>query len=139
MLWIVSGVVSLSWLNYRARHWEQTQGQITSLQARVKTADINYEYTFDSRSYVGNRVAFLHRGSIAEKNHVVSQYQVGDSVVLYVNGSNPSYSVLEVRNLSDGYFGNELLLFTVLAFFFIWNLYLIKKEAEKVSVTNLKH
>ncbi len=113
-----------------SQNWDTTNGEIIVSEIIEKithgrnvvneytySADIRYEYTVDSESYISSNVAFGSGGvSTSDKGYaegIVNKYPVGKTVNVYYNSNDSSESVLE-----PGVNFNQLILF-ILSLFFV--------------------
>ncbi len=90
--------------------WEKVEGVVTSAElvediiiegeannrdiTTVAFPDVRYVYKFDGKEYTGHRINLSKNTGSA--NFVLSRYQVGNIVTVYVDPWRPSQSVLEV-------------------------------------------
>lgn len=82
-----------------AKQWKKTPGVITRLVENDKSADLAYEYQFLGSVFQGDNLAFLQRGSIVEKSHALSEYEVGMPVEVFVNPDSPEEIGARTANL----------------------------------------
>jgi len=95
--------------------WPHTSGKIVSSSVEASQgstgtgrsawhADIEYEYTVNSQSFINYRVSFGDYGS-SDKSHaqgMVSRYPVGITVAVYYQPDDPGESILEPAGTKTG-------------------------------------
>lgn len=113
LLLLLYGVVK----NAHARNWVAIDGQVLQIVEYDKAAKVVYQYEYNDRTYRGDRLTYLDRGSIPERNHILDRYHVGMQLKVAVNPNRPQEAVLEIRNTEASVIGNYVFVLLALAGF----------------------
>ena len=95
MFFVVFGIRNHT-LGKQSESWPSVQGNLageSTSSRKKKRIHISYEYRVNGINYKSSRVNF--QGDKASKKQIRSQYNVGDSLVVFYNPADPEQSVLQ--------------------------------------------
>lgn len=107
----------LVFMGIRSKKWKSTDGRLIKFivkSARFYSIKIEYEYTVDNTTYIGNRISYLNpsfsTANELESNTTCNKAKSGFFDVYYCE-NNPKCSVLKT-----GYIGWPVTIFIILSF-----------------------
>lgn len=107
--------------NTDARTWTSTTATVTSIEIVPKRAKLTYDYDYGGVAYSNDRFAFLSAGSIPDRDQILDEYAVGQTITIRVNPADPQDSVVLCRPVRISYIWQWLFLPAFIAVVVMFN------------------
>ena len=117
----------------RAQSWRPTDAVVLRVLARTDEAQLDYLYRFEHRLKHGNSWSAFARAAKDDRRRILTHFDPGDSLTVFVNPANPDESVVRRGPFRPAYIWKSMLLssvFTYLATHEIRQMYAAVRQRE---------
>lgn len=120
--------------NHKAKEWVKTEGTVLALENLSKEGKLRYSYFSSGHELIGDNYSYLEVSSLIERDEILSSYEVGDKISVFVNPSNQRDSVIKVRDDWWDFVKNDIYFLLFIGTFLLASLWLDMEFKRKTTV-----